>query len=101
MLLLNYEHLPVASPYRSQHAIYVREHAREYRPQIDQIPEVLQLRLLSVRAFDPRGMMLNADVVEGARLAPMIDQFFEDARTAYIHLHNAKPGCYAARVDRA
>ena len=29
VLLVNYEHLPVASPYRSAHAIFVREGARE------------------------------------------------------------------------
>ena len=32
VLLLNYEHLAVATPYRSRHAIYVREYAQAYRP---------------------------------------------------------------------
>jgi hypothetical protein len=101
VLLLNYEHLRVSSPYRSRHAIYVREHATEYQPKIDEIPEVLRIRLLSVRAFDDSGMMVNADVVDGVELAPVIHRYFEDLRTEYIHLHNAKPGCFAARVDRA
>jgi Protein of unknown function (DUF1203) len=101
VLLLNYEHLRVPSPYRSRHAIYVREHATEYQPKIDEIPEVLQIRLLSVRAFDNSGMMVNADVVDGVELASVIHRYFEDQRTEYIHLHNAKPGCFAARVDRA
>jgi hypothetical protein len=26
---------------------------------------------------------------------------FADTRAAYLHIHFASPGCYAARVDRA
>ena len=79
----------------------MREHADEYRPKINEIPEVLRIRLLSARAFDDSGMMLHADVIDGADLAPTIHRDFEDLQTDYIHLHNAKPGCFAARVDRA
>src|SRR3979409_828904 len=49
VLLLNYEHLPVSGPYRSRHAIYVREYAREYRPEVNEIPGVLRSRPLSGR----------------------------------------------------
>src|SRR5581483_6788056 len=35
LLLLNYEHLSVASPYRSRYAIYVRENAREAQLEAD------------------------------------------------------------------
>jgi Protein of unknown function (DUF1203) len=101
VLLLNYEHLPVASPYRSSHAIFVREGAAEARLDVNEIPLLLQIRLLSVRAFDPGGMMLEADVVPGAELGPAIARMLERGATAYLHVHNAKPGCYAARVDRA
>jgi hypothetical protein len=69
LLLLNYEHLPVATPYRSRHAIYVRENAAEARLEVDEIPEVLRTRLLSLRSFDDAGMMIDADVVQGRDLA--------------------------------
>ncbi len=101
LLLLNYEHLPVPGPYRSRHAIYVREYAEEYRPDINEIPEVLASRLLSVRAFDASGMMLDADVVAGVVAARVIEQQLANPQVEYLHLHNAKPGCYAARVIRA
>jgi hypothetical protein len=101
VLLLNHEHLPAAGPYRSRHAIYVRERAREARLQIDEVPESLRIRLLSVRAFDAAGMMLDADVVDGSGLETLIERLFEAAAARYLHVHNAKPGCYAARVDRA
>jgi hypothetical protein len=100
LLLLNHEHLPVASPYRSCHAIYVREGAEAPARFEDAIPEQLAIRLLSVRAFDVAGMMTDADVVEGTALEPLIERLLADPAVAYLHVHNAKRGCFAARVDR-
>ena len=100
LLLLNYEHLAVASPYRSRHAIFVRENASEARPAVNEIPAVLSRRLLSVRAYDQAGMMLAADVVPGSELESAIAAMFGDPAVTYLHVHNAKPGCFAARVDR-
>lgn len=101
LLLLNYEHLPVAGPYRSCHAIYVREQAQEYTPGINEIPQLLRTRLLSVRAYDAAGMMVDADVVDGAELEPVIARFLDAPAVTSVHLHNAKPGCFAASVHRA
>jgi hypothetical protein len=101
VLLVNYEHLAVASPYRASHAIYVRENARRSNLNVDKIPEVMRIRLLSIRAYDGDGMMVRADVVQGAELEPLIHSMFADSRVAFLHAHNAKPGCYAARIDRA
>jgi hypothetical protein len=101
LILLNYEHLPVASPYRSRHAIYVRESAAEAQLAIDEVPHLLRHRLLSLRAFDTDGMMKAADVVPGTAIENLIEQMFAKPSIAFLHVHNAKPGCYAARVDRA
>jgi hypothetical protein len=102
LLLLNYEHQPAQSPYRASHAIFVIEdpHAQRYDA-VDRIPDVLRCRQLSARSFDDRGMMLDADVVGGGEVEALIERFFRRPAAAYIHLHNAKPGCYAARVDRS
>lgn len=101
VILVNYEHLPTGSPYRSSHAIFVREGAAEARPDIGEVPEVLRSRLISVRFFDGNDMMIDADVVPGDRLAEAITEGFRTPDIAYAHLHNAKPGCYAAKVTRA
>jgi len=101
VLLVNYEHLPVASPYRARYAIYVRENAAEAHPAIDEIPPVLHDRLLSLRAFSADGMLLEADVAQGTALAGAIARLLTPAAVAYLHVHNARPGCFAARVDRA
>ena len=101
VFLLNFEHQPANTPYRSTHAIFVRETATETARFVDCIPEALCVRPLSVRAFDADGMMIDADVVDGAQLQPLIERFFADPGAAYLHVHYAKRGCYAARVDRA
>ena len=40
-------------------------------------------------------------VVEGEAAAPVIERMLADPGVAYLHAHYAKPGCYAARIDRA
>lgn len=101
VVLVHYEHQPAASPYKASHAVFVRHGARQARPTPNEVPEVLRSRLISLRQFDDEGMMIGADVLEGAGLGAALDAAFEDARTAYVHLHNAKPGCFAAHVTRA
>lgn len=101
VILVNYEHLPTESPYRSSHAIFIREQATEAQLAAGDIPVSLRIRLLSLRAFDDDGMMVNADVVHGRELESAIERMLENSSAAYLHVHNAKPGCYAARVDRA
>jgi hypothetical protein len=101
LLLLNYEHLAVASPYRARHAIFVRENAQTARPAVNEVPEVLRTRLLSLRAYDRAGMMVDADVTQGSEVEHVIERMFAQQNVDFIHAHNAKPGCFAARIDRA
>lgn len=100
LILAGFEHHDVAGPYRARHAVYVREGATAAALFENEVPSSIALRLLSVRAFDAAGMMIGADVVEGDALEPLIGEMFADPRAAYLHLHNARPGCFAARVDR-
>lgn len=101
VLLLNFEHLPVASPYRSRYAIYVRENAREAQLEVDEIPQVMHNRLLALRAFDPDGMLVAADLAEGDGVAPTIDRMLANPAVDFLHVHNPKHGCFLARADRA
>lgn len=99
LILVNYEHHPVDSPYRMRFAIYVRK-GEETFDAIDAVPEQLRTRTLAVRAFDAKAMMVGRELVEGRELEAAIDRQFTDPRAAYLHIHFAAPGCYAARVDR-
>ena len=101
VLLVNFEHQPATTPYRASHAIFVREGASKAFEGVDAIPEVLRIRLISLRAFDGDGMMVAADVAQGRDLAPLIESLLANSGVAYLQAHNAKQGCYAARIERA
>jgi hypothetical protein len=99
LLLVNYEHHPVDSPYRTRFAIYVRKGEETYDA-VNQVPDQLRRRQLAVRAFDASAMMVGWELIDGRELAAAIDRLFAEPRAAYLHVHYAAPGCYAARVDR-
>ena len=100
VLLLPWTHLEAGTPYRAGGPIFVRETARASAVFANTIPEQQRSRLLSVRAYDADGWMRDAEVTEGVLLEPLIERLFDDARTAYLHVHNARRGCYACRIDR-
>jgi len=100
VILVNYEHHPVGSPYRMRFAIYVRQGEEQYDA-IDQIPEQLRSRMLAVRAFDSDAMMVGWELIDGQQVEQAIERMFANPATAYLHVHFAAPGCYAARVERA
>lgn len=101
VLLLNYEHQPANTPYRSRHAIFVHEQAPETFDATDIVPPALKRRVLSIRAFSEAGDLLAADLGKGDELAPKFEAMLADPNVAYLHAHYAKPGCFAARVVRA
>ena len=100
VILTNFIHLPSESPYRSTHAIYIRRAAMAAASYIDSVPVMLRSRLLSVRAFDAKDMLVGADVIEGSQAEEVIAKFFQDSAVEFLHVHFAKPGCYACRIDR-
>lgn len=100
-LLLNYEHQPADTPYRSRHAIFVGEQSRQALDLVDDLPEAFLLRLMSIRAFDSADEMIDADLAEGTALRGVIARFLDDPKVAYLHAHYAKRGCYAARIVRS
>lgn len=100
MLLLNHVSQPANSPYRASHAIFVREGATQAYDAVNQVPEVMRIRLLSLRAFSEDGMLLEADVAPGQEIEPVIERMLANPAVGYIHVHNAKQGCYSGRIER-
>ena len=100
VLLTNFEHQPAHSPYRATGPIFVRENAGAAYDST-QVPPVLRPRLLSLRAYDAAGMIVEADAVPGDDVGAALARLFARDDTAYIHIHYAKRGCYACRVERA
>ena len=101
VVLLNYEHQPQNTPYRATHAIFIRKGVQQAMPVIGTVPDVLASRLLSIRGFDATHNMRVADVVDGTALGAALDEMFADSKIDYIHVHNAKQGCFAACVTRS
>ena len=101
LLLVNHTHQPANSPYRASHAIFVREGAETPIDLVDDLPQALLVRPISLRGFDEAGMLLDADLAEGAGLRPAIERLLGDPDVAYLHAHYARPGCYAALIERA
>ena len=100
LLLVNHEHHPVGSPYRMRYAIYVRQGEAQFDA-VDRVPEQLRRRMLAVRAFDADAMMVGHELTDGQRIEQAIERLFANPAAAYLHVHFASPGCYAARVERA
>jgi hypothetical protein len=100
VLLVNYTHQGADTPFRASHAIFVREGAVQSRSFIDEIPEVLQGRTLSLRAFDADHMMVDAALVDGRQTRDTVERLLGNDTIAYIQAHYALRGCYAARIER-
>jgi len=101
VILLNYEHQPEKTPYKATHAIFVREGAPQAQLAVGEVPKALESRLISLRQFDSNHMMIDADVLQGDGLVDAITTAFDNDQVSYVHLHYAKPGCFAASVTRA
>jgi len=101
VLLLPFAHHDVDSPYRSSGPIFVRARAQTARLEVNEVPAMIRSRLLSIRGYDAKGMMLVSDIVEGKELEEHLWRFFANRQVEYVHLHNARPGCYNCRVERA
>jgi len=100
LLLLPFEHHPADSPYRASGPIFVRRGAQERRLAPGDVPPYVTRRLISVRAYDAAAMMVDATVCEGAAVAAELDRLFIDPAIAYVHLHNARRGCFSCTVTR-
>ena len=100
LLLLNFEHHQTESPYRSSGPIFIKKNAIASRLGINEIPEMLIHRFLSLRSYSEEGMMLGARTINGEELRNSILRIFSNGEVSYIHIHNAGPGCYNCMVSR-
>lgn len=101
LILVNFEHQAADSPYRARHAIYVSPTAEPATLQPGELPPYFMGRVIALRAFDEAGMIVGAELVEGAQARPAIEGLLADPTAAYLHAHFAKYGCFAARIERA
>jgi hypothetical protein len=101
LLLVNHVSHHGNNPYRASHAIFVSESATEAAVYRDEIPPALERRILSLRAFDQKGMMIDAALVQPGEGDAAVRRMLANAAIDHIDAHNATRGCFAARIDRA
>lgn len=100
VILLNHMSHDGNNPYRATHAIFVSKSATEPADYVDAIPPALDRRILSLRAFDAKGMMVDAALAQPGEADLAIRQMLANPATAHVDAHNAIRGCFAARIDR-
>lgn len=101
IMLLSYAHHQTNSPYRSLGPVFIRKDFQKPQLKTNEIPEIIKNRFLSLRCYDKSGMIVEAITCEGSDVKEKLEQFFENPVISYIHIHNAKYGCYFCVAERA
>ena len=101
LLLLSYAHQPANTPYRASGPIFIRRGVEQRKLSLGEVPSYVTKRLMSVRAYDSMDNIVEASVCEGIAVDDELTNYFRRSDVAYIHLHNAKRGCFSCRVNRA
>ncbi len=101
VILFPYKNHDVTTPYKSESPIYVRKDATATKLLVNEVPFMLLQRMLSLRAFDENGMMLDTRTIDGKKVSETLHNIFLNKRISYIHIHNSGPGCFNCSAARA
>jgi hypothetical protein len=100
LILFNHVSHDVGTPFRTAHAVYVRDRVGVPAAYVDETPPVFEGRVLSLRGFDREGMLRDALLAPPGEADAKIRTLFERPEIAEIHAHNAAAGCFAAKIVR-
>ena len=100
VLAISFNHHNADSPYSASGPIFVRKGVKQKSYQEGEVPEMLRHRSLSLRGYNSEAMMVDAKVVEGEDIEVCLSNMFANKHIEYIHVHNAKPGCFNCMVRR-
>lgn len=99
--LIGYDPFPVDSvtPYRGTYAIFV--HAHDCTPfSGTTLPDSQLNRLQVARAFDENHMLVASEIVNRSEFEKVVGEMLADRKASYVNVYNAKPGCFAVRVEK-
>ncbi len=57
-------------------------------------------RILSLRGFDSRDMLIEATLAQPGEAKEQILSLLSNDKVAFILAHNAKQGCFSCRIER-
>ena len=101
--LVPYDPFPATSPtpYRSPSAIFVHAHDCAMFSG-DALPEIQLKRSMSVRAYDENDWIVASEViVQEDDFGRVVGGMLADEKAKWVGVFNARPGCFAVRVERA
>lgn len=98
LLLLPWQHVAPPSPYQASGPIFVKNGAQAATLVVNEVPDYVSRRLISVRAYDANHIMVDAEVCAGSEVHTEIRRMLATANVRYLHLHNARRGCYSCKV---
>ncbi|MFO1187205.1 MAG: DUF1203 domain-containing protein [Alphaproteobacteria bacterium] len=101
MILASFAHQPAATAYHQAGPIFVRRGVARWAPAPGEVPPALSRRMLSIRAYDAAGNVVDADLADGREAEALIARLLARADTDYLHAHYARRGCCAARIVQA
>jgi hypothetical protein len=99
LILVSFDPFSLGSPYRQSGPIFLHRNDCSANRDDSTFPDELTRRQLSVRAFDANEMMLDAAVISGVELEALLGRFASDPLAAFVDVHNATRGCWAARYQ--
>ena len=100
VILIPFEFHKTKSPYQAKGPIFIRKGVKQKELRKNEIPEMLNNRLLSFRGYDRDGIMKVAITEEGTNTKEKIEEIFRNKAISYIHIHNSSPGCFNCGVRR-
>ena len=100
VILLPFEFHKTESPYQAKGPIFIRKGIKTKELAINEIPIMLNHRLLSYRGYDKNGFMKTAITEKGDKTKYVIKKIFDNEDIEYIQIHNSSPGCYNCEVRR-
>lgn len=101
VLALSYTHHDAEGPYHSSGPIFIRKNAVAANLKVNEIPDMLKHRQLSLRGYSSESLMIEADTVSGKDLRAALANQLENSSVQYLHIHNAGPGCFNCAVTRS
>ncbi|MGL4494907.1 MAG: DUF1203 domain-containing protein [Beijerinckiaceae bacterium] len=102
LILLNFaHHVAPGSPYRASGPIFVARQAKTAAHYEGELPPMMRDTLISLRAYDAKGMMLEGDIAEGPYADIAIRKLLKIPEVQTVHGHFARRGCFAAAFVRA
>jgi hypothetical protein len=101
--LILFAHRPfdTEGPYAEVGPVFV--HAGECAPYAptSTFPPAFADRPLTLRAYDDRGRITDAEVAAPGASEATLARMFEDERVRFVHVRNPAWGCYSFAVERS